>query len=269
MAEFLRSSDAFTWAMESDPRLRSTVVTLILLDKPPDWDVVRERFDHIASTLPMLRQRVVESPPPAPPRWESAPDFDVDFHIRRIAAPGAGTLDGLLELARIAEMEDFDRARPLWTVTLIDGTENGGSAVLCKFHHALTDGVGGVQIGMTLFDQSAAGRERDASTTPSVEPGVPWLSRYRDVFGYDAGLVATAVTKAVTSTPRLIVNSLLHPLETGESTTATAAAVNVTLLTYVDTCALGVDVDTGAIPDYDVFHECLVAGFDEVLAIAD
>ena len=47
------------------------------------------------------------------------------------------------------------------------------------------------------------------------------------------------------------------------------SAVNVTLLTYVDTCALGIDVDSGAIPDFDVFYECLVAGFDEVLAIAD
>jgi diacylglycerol O-acyltransferase len=46
------------------------------------------------------------------------------------------------------------------------------------------------------------------------------------------------------------------------------AAVNVTLLTYVDTCALGIDVDTAAIPDYDVFYECLVSGFDEVLALA-
>ena len=46
------------------------------------------------------------------------------------------------------------------------------------------------------------------------------------------------------------------------------SAVNVTLLTYVDTCALGIDVDTGAIPDYDVFYECLVAGFEEVLALA-
>jgi diacylglycerol O-acyltransferase / wax synthase len=46
------------------------------------------------------------------------------------------------------------------------------------------------------------------------------------------------------------------------------AGVNVTLMTYVDTCALGINVDIGAIPDYDVFHECLVAGFDEVLALA-
>ena len=42
----------------------------------------------------------------------------------------------------------------------------------------------------------------------------------------------------------------------------------VTLLTYCDTCALGIDVDTGAIPDFDEFYDCLVEGFDEVLALA-
>ena len=47
------------------------------------------------------------------------------------------------------------------------------------------------------------------------------------------------------------------------------AAVNVTLLTYMETCALGIDVDSGAIPDYDEFYDCLVASFDEVLALAD
>ena len=46
------------------------------------------------------------------------------------------------------------------------------------------------------------------------------------------------------------------------------AAVNVTLLGYVDVCELGIDVDTGAIADVDVFHACLVDGFDEVLALA-
>ena len=46
------------------------------------------------------------------------------------------------------------------------------------------------------------------------------------------------------------------------------SAVNVTLLTYVDSCALGIDIDTTAIPDHDVFYEALVAGFDEVLSLA-
>ena len=45
------------------------------------------------------------------------------------------------------------------------------------------------------------------------------------------------------------------------------AGVNVTLITYQDTCALGINADSGAIPDLPVFTECLVAGFDEVLAL--
>jgi diacylglycerol O-acyltransferase len=46
------------------------------------------------------------------------------------------------------------------------------------------------------------------------------------------------------------------------------SSVNVTLLTYVDVCALGINVDTAAIPDYDVFHESIVASFDELLTLA-
>ena len=63
MTAFMRNSDAFTWAMESDPRLRSTVVSVVLLERSPDWDEVRERFDLISRKLPMFRQRVVSSRP--------------------------------------------------------------------------------------------------------------------------------------------------------------------------------------------------------------
>ena len=45
------------------------------------------------------------------------------------------------------------------------------------------------------------------------------------------------------------------------------AGVNVTLFSYQDTCALGINADSGAIPDLALFRECLVAGFDEVLAL--
>jgi diacylglycerol O-acyltransferase / wax synthase len=47
------------------------------------------------------------------------------------------------------------------------------------------------------------------------------------------------------------------------------ASLNVTLMSCVDTCALGINVDSGAIPDYDVLCDALVAGFEEVLALAD
>jgi len=45
------------------------------------------------------------------------------------------------------------------------------------------------------------------------------------------------------------------------------AAVNTTLLSYVDVCAIGVNIDAGAIPDHDVFCNCLTAGFEETLSV--
>ena len=51
--------------------------------------------------------------------------------------------------------------------------------------------------------------------------------------------------------------------------TPTDPAVNVTLLSYVDTCAIGINMDAAAIPDAEVFYDCLVAGFDDVVALAN
>ena len=230
--EFMRPSDAFTWSMESDPRLRSTVVTVIVLDRPPDWDVVRARFEVVSRTLPMFRRRVVDSPAPAPPRWEPAPNFDPDFHLRRISAPRPGDFRTVLEMARLAAMDDFDRARPLWEATLIDDLADGRAAVLCKFHHALTDGVGGVQIAMTLFDLGAEPRDIEAVQTSADRPAVEERSLLgdhvdgvADVVRYDLGLLGRAVTETVTGAPGLLYNAVRHPLRTATSATELAASV--------------------------------------------
>lgn len=224
MTKFMSNSDAFTWGMESDPRLRSTVVTVILLDRSPDWAQVRERFDVISRTVPMVRQRVVPSPPPAPPRWEDAPDFDLDFHMRRVIAPTPGTINTVLELAGLAAMEDFDRARPLWTATLIDGLENDRAALVLKFHHALTDGIGGVRIGMILFELS----EMPAwhGTAPAPEATLPpWLGGYRDTARYDASLISGAVAGALKLAPKLVSEAILRPVDAVSSAAELAASV--------------------------------------------
>jgi WS/DGAT/MGAT family acyltransferase len=225
MTGFLRNSDAFTWAMESDPRLRSTVVSVVLLDRSPDWGDVRERFDLISRKLPMFRQRVAPSPPPAPPRWEYAPDFDLDYHIRRTAAPGPGTLDDVLEMARVAEMQDFDRARPLWETTLVDGLQNGGAAMICKFHHALTDGIGGVQIAMNLFNLSEERYKHEPLPPEPAASRSTWLGGYRDTWRYDTGLLANAVAGAVKAAPRLVYDGVRRPVATVRSAADTAVSV--------------------------------------------
>jgi diacylglycerol O-acyltransferase / wax synthase len=229
MTEFMRNTDAFTWAMESDPRLRSTVVSVVLLDRSPDWDEVRARFDILSRKLPMFRQRVVPSPSPAPPRWEPDADFDLDYHMRRAATRGSGTFDDVLEMARLAAMQDFDRARALWEITVIDGLVDGGAAMICKFHHALTDGVGGIQIAMNLFDLSDEyPRHEPLPAEPEVS-GPSWLDGYRDTWRYDTGLLTNALTGAVRWGPRLMYDSVRRPVATARSAAATAASVYRTM----------------------------------------
>src|SRR5690348_10262485 len=104
MAEFLRNRDAFVWSIENDPRLRSTIVSLVLLDRSPDWGVLVDRFELLSRTVPMFRQRIAPSPLFASPHWEFDRDFDLAFHLRRVSAAAPANLDTVLEMARIAAM---------------------------------------------------------------------------------------------------------------------------------------------------------------------
>ena len=54
-------TDAFSWYMESDPALRSTVVAVALLDRAPDWKHLRRRVDRMTRLVPRLRQRVLHA----------------------------------------------------------------------------------------------------------------------------------------------------------------------------------------------------------------
>ncbi len=224
MAEFMQNSDAFTWAMEHEPGLRSTVVTIFLLDRSPDFDQVQDRFDRMARTLPMFRQRVVPSPPPTPPRWETVSDFDLGYHVRRVTAPKPGSFDSVLEMARLKEMDDFDRARPLWEVTLIEGLAEGRAAILIKMHHALTDGVGGVEIAMNLFDLSREPTDRGPMPPEPEAVKREAFAGWLDTARYQAGVMESAARGALRIVPNAA-SGVLRPIATARSVAAMASSV--------------------------------------------
>ncbi len=150
---FMGASDAFTWRMERDPALRSTIVVVDWLDRSPDWDALVARVDRISRLMPSLRQRVVEFPfGLTVPRWSYDPHFDLDWHVRRIAAPAPRTREAVLQIARRSAMDAFDRDRPLWELTLVDDIEDGEAALIVKFHHSLSDGVGGMRMLAIIAD---------------------------------------------------------------------------------------------------------------------
>ena len=150
---YMRHTDAFTWYMESDPLLRSTIVSVAVLDRHPDLDRLMERAERASRMSPGFRHTVVHSPwRLANPRWVVDADFDVRYHARHLAVPPPGTLEQVYEFACQTGMSGFDRARPLWEFTLIDGIDGDRAALVMKLHHSLTDGVGGMEMAKYLFD---------------------------------------------------------------------------------------------------------------------
>ena len=167
---YLSDAEAFTLHLERDPIFRSTIVAIAQLDRPPDWKRLHATIDRASRLEPNFRRRISPAAGPlVPARWVEDPDFDLTWHLRRIALPPPGTFDAVLDFARIAGMTSFDPARPRWEFTVVEGLTGGGAALVMKVHHALTDGIGGIQIARHVVDLDRRGARR----APIPEPWSP------------------------------------------------------------------------------------------------
>ena len=59
------------------------------------------------------------------PLWVEDPDFDLDYHIRRIGAPSPGGHHELAEVAAQIASTPLDRSRPLWELHVVEGLADG------------------------------------------------------------------------------------------------------------------------------------------------
>jgi diacylglycerol O-acyltransferase / wax synthase len=218
-------SDAFSWYMERDPLLRSTVVTVLLFDRSPDPALLREKAERASRIIPGLRHRITETPLRlAPPRWTVDPDFDLSWHVRRIEAPRPGTLAGVLELARIAGMTGFDRAHPLWEWTLVEGLENRRAALVLKLHHSLMDGIGGMRLAAQLFDLepgSSAGPMPDAPEPEHLS--TPAL--VADALSYNWQRLSSLTRRHATSLRGVARHAVRHPSDVAGRAVSTLRSV--------------------------------------------
>ncbi|HKJ24017.1 MAG TPA: wax ester/triacylglycerol synthase family O-acyltransferase [Myxococcota bacterium] len=223
--ERMGDSDALTWTIERDPLLRSTILSVWRLDRMPDLDRLRAKIVTTARVVPRLRQRVAEDPlRMAPPRWEDDPWFDLAYHVRRAGAPGKGTLRDLLDFAEPIAMQGFDRDRPLWEFTLVEGLGGGQAAAILKIHHAMSDGVGLVRMTEGLIERSREAEPGEAeleelAAGPKAEPWSP-IDETLDALRYQASRrleqgrsAASAVVQGLSKLVRSPVSSLQNAAE--------------------------------------------------------
>ena len=119
--------------------------------------------------IPRFRKRVMEVPfGIGRPVWVDDARFDVGYHVRLTALPTPGSRAQLLALFERVEAQMLDRSRPLWELWFVEGLEGGHVAVIQKTHHALVDGVSGVDVATVLFDFT---REPAIPDAPDWAPG--------------------------------------------------------------------------------------------------
>jgi WS/DGAT/MGAT family acyltransferase len=143
----MSGTEAMMWNIERDPWLASTAGAVAFYDRPLDFARFRLAIASAVATTVRLRQHVLPGHGPlAPPHWGTDRDFDLDWHVRRIGAPGEGSVRDLLDWVTQFFQDPFDRTRPLWQYVVIDGLAEGRGALVSKLHHTVTDGQGAVRL---------------------------------------------------------------------------------------------------------------------------
>jgi len=144
---------------------------LVLLDGPvPAVEQVRRMMDQRLADMPRYRQLLLPTPLAlARPVWADDPDFDIAHHVRVRRLPAPGRYDQLLALTGELMSMRLERGRPMWQLDLVEGLADGRGALIARTHHALVDGVGGMDLLAALFDVSpTATHPPDLPDTPAV-----------------------------------------------------------------------------------------------------
>ena len=134
----------------------------------------QELVDHVVSRLhlvPRYRQRLAYVPyDQGRPVWADDPHFNPRYHIRHTALPKPADEKALKQLAGRLFSQRLDRSKPLWEMWLVDRMAGERFALIAKTHHALVDGISGVDITTVLFDTAP-------DPVPTSRPPVPWTAK--------------------------------------------------------------------------------------------
>lgn len=167
---------------------------------------------HIEARLPAV-PRLVQHPvwplgPLGRPYWASDADFDISRHVRWLTLRAPGRDEQLMEAVADLHMRLLDRRHPLWEMWFVDGLSGGRVALVEKIHHALVDGIGGVDVAMLQLDTEAhPAPSRPGPTSPAGTESPPAVG---------AGLLARALLDLVEEPVALVraaTRRMAHPAD--------------------------------------------------------
>jgi diacylglycerol O-acyltransferase len=169
----LSSVDVSFLTNESSSSHMHVGAIMIFEGPPPSYEDLLEHVQSRQHLVPRFRQKLAY--PPAQtgrPFWIDDPTFNIEYHVRHSALPSPGSEDQLRRMAARVFSQQLDRSKPLWELWLVQGLTRKRFAVITKTHHALVDGVSGVDIATVLFDLKPVPEpaDTDQDWVPHPEP---------------------------------------------------------------------------------------------------
>lgn len=141
---------------------------LAAADGGVDIDRIRRLVEGRLHKTPRFRQKLAFVPLSGAPVWIDDRSFHLDYHVRHTALPHPGDLQQLERLASRILSQRLDRRRPLWELWVVEGLLENRFALITKIHHAMADGISGV-------DLASATVGRDPDFRPGPAPA--WIPR--------------------------------------------------------------------------------------------
>ncbi len=223
----LTATDASFIVSETGPSHMHVGGIMIFEGPPLPYEAILRQIESRLDLVPRYRQRLlIPRFEMGRPLWIDDTRFDLTYHIRHTALPPPGSTEELKRMTARVFSQRLDRSKPLWEIYVVEGLEGGRFALVCKTHHAMVDGVSGVDLATLLFDLSP-------DTTPPPPPTIPWRAQPEPSQLAVAAKLARDSTKAVVDIASSVLNSVSTPEHTStvlrESVEALGEVVMATL----------------------------------------
>jgi diacylglycerol O-acyltransferase len=179
MNDRLTGLDSSFLHLERDGTQMHVASTTLFEGPAPPYVEFRDHIESRLHLVPRFRQKVRFVPfGQGRPVWVDDPHLNLGYHVRHTSLPEPGSEQQLRVLAARIFSQQLDRSKPLWEIWLVEGLKGGRFAIVGKTHHAMVDGVSGVDITTVLFDVEKDPAETPMETedwTPKPEPNAPQL----------------------------------------------------------------------------------------------
>jgi len=183
MAERLNHADNFWYCMD-EPTNLMVITAFMEFKEPLDFNRFYATIESRLASFPRFQKKVVR--PKAAiglPSWKTDPNYDLRFHLQRVALPDPGDKAELQEMIANLMITPLAPNRPLWQVHLIENYGKG-CVLFYRIHHCIADGIALMHVLLSTADKDPdapwpKSRENKKSSARSFDLSLPIHSTIR------------------------------------------------------------------------------------------